>query len=254
MSKNRHKPFFLVKLQDLFRHRKEKNKHYSLRQYAQFLNLNSGTLSAILSGKRTIPSRKVETIIKKLALSEAESKLFLSSLTIAQKFKEAYFEISPDTHGHLYEELEYFIILSLFKRSGFTACRQTISQKTGIGIDKMEKYINELLVVGFLQVTEDGRLQRSSNPIHVVQEGHSPSLRVNHRNNLKMSLENLEKLSAEEYEYSHVTLHLDQEGFESLRKDLRLVRDRIKDRKQSDDEGHLYRVAIQIFPIAKKLI
>lgn len=213
--------------------------------------MNSGTLSAILSGKRTIPSSKVETIAKKLALSETEYKLFLSSLAVAQKIKEAYFEISPDTHGHFYEELEYFIILSLFKRPHFKACRQTISQKTGIGIDKMEKYINELLVVGLLRVTEDGRLQRANTRIHVVQEGHSPSLRLNHRNNLKMSLENLEKLSAEEYEYSHVTLHLDQEGFELLRKDLHLVRDRIGERKQADEEGRLYRVAIQIFPIAK---
>jgi hypothetical protein len=100
-------------------------------------------------------------------------------------------------------------------------------------------------------MTGDGYIQRSYTRIHVIQEGNALPLRKNHCNNLKLMTEKLEKLSIEEYEYSQVTLYLDKEGFEALRKDVRDIRDKINDHRQSDDEGHLYRVAIQIFPIAK---
>lgn len=250
MPKNVNKPFFLKKLHEEFKIKKEKNKRYSLRQYARFLNINSGTLSAILQGKRTIPSGLIETVVKRLALSEYENKQFVRSISLAQKYKENFFEITPDCHARFYEELEYFIILSLFKRASFKAKPHVISQETGIGQDRLEKYLDELLSAGLLQISDDGNIQRST-AIHVMQEGYPPPLRRNQKNNLKMTVENFEKLSFEEYEYSHVTLYLDQKGFESLRKDVRFVRDQINNKEQCDNGGRLYRVALQIFPITK---
>lgn len=62
---------YRIILNDEFRKKNEKNKRFTLRAYAQLLELNSGSLSAILSGRRhlNLPMDRSEKIFKEKLLS-----------------------------------------------------------------------------------------------------------------------------------------------------------------------------------------
>ena len=60
----------LIYLQSAFAQRKTKNPKYSLRAFAQSLNIDSSTLSAILGGKRPITAKRAVKILERLEIKD----------------------------------------------------------------------------------------------------------------------------------------------------------------------------------------
>ncbi len=92
-------PFYVEKLQAFLKEKKKKNPSYSTRAFAQHLGIDSGTLSALLQGKRALPAKARE----KAAADE------IAILT----------------------EWEHFAILSLMTTQDFRDDAQWISKRLG---------------------------------------------------------------------------------------------------------------------------
>lgn len=67
--------------------RKAKNSRYSLRAFAQFLDLAPSTLSRILTSSQELSVTTTKKIIKRLELSEEEQFFFIASVAEEKKFR-----------------------------------------------------------------------------------------------------------------------------------------------------------------------
>lgn len=70
---------YLEILEREYNRRKDNNKYYSQRAFAKMLEIDSGSLSAILKGNRPIPKAKIVFFCDRLKLTDEEKISFINS-------------------------------------------------------------------------------------------------------------------------------------------------------------------------------
>lgn len=80
MTTNDQPKYHIEILKDEFNRRRGVNRNYSLRAYAKFLDIDSGSLSAILNSTRPIPISKIKIFSLKLKLSPEQKLQFIDSI------------------------------------------------------------------------------------------------------------------------------------------------------------------------------
>jgi len=71
-------------IQDILIKKKKTNRRYSLRAFAQKLDLSPGNLSQIINGKRGLSEKKALEICKTLNLNKEDKRVFLTSLSLSR--------------------------------------------------------------------------------------------------------------------------------------------------------------------------
>ncbi|HEX7672998.1 MAG TPA: hypothetical protein VF412_02440 [Bdellovibrio sp.] len=221
------RPFFLQKLHDEFKYRKSLNRYFSLRQYATFLDLNSGTLSAILAGKRSLPTHKIDSIVKKLNLKGEERKEFLLSLN--QPPDDDVLEISLENHSSLYSNKEYLAVLSLFRNKKYSASKKTIANKTGIPLDNLNPIIDRLISEQLLCINE-GDVHSVGKNIHFARNNTYVRHPAKH--------------------HSHIMISLDERKINLLKRKLQRFWSDVEKLHHSENQGHLYQITLSIAPMS----
>ena len=74
------KPIYVQIIQQYLDKKKEQNPNYSLRALAARLEIAPSVLSEVLSQKRRLPVKKIDSVIEKLNLTEQEEKAFRYSI------------------------------------------------------------------------------------------------------------------------------------------------------------------------------
>lgn len=82
---NRQVPYYQRRLREELATRQGNNSSYSLRSFARSLDLSSGAVAQLLSGKRIPSSRTVKRLLAGLSLEPEEAREFLTSLDQIQK-------------------------------------------------------------------------------------------------------------------------------------------------------------------------
>ncbi|WP_295904658.1 DUF4423 domain-containing protein [uncultured Bdellovibrio sp.] len=243
--------FYTSKLLEEFHRKKRKNPRYSLRSYANFLGLNSGTLSSILQGKRPLPQKDIETVVHKLKLTANEKRLFIESIhkNSAITPKES-FCLNSDHLQIIFNEWEYFVILAVFKLDDFESSPKWIHRKTKIPVDRIQTCLNVLLSSGLIKRNETGELVRSQKALHTTHGIPSEAIRHAHKNNLRMSLEKLEQTPIEERDFNFFTVALDKTRYNKLKKIILKFRDELSRLDDLSKKHRVYRVGVQLFPLS----
>ncbi|MEK2646661.1 DUF4423 domain-containing protein [Bdellovibrio sp. BCCA] len=244
--------FYTSKLLEEFHRRKDKNPRYSLRSYAHFLGLNSGTLSSILQGKRPLPQKDIETVVHKLKLAATEKRLFIESVNKKNSAitpKESFY-LNPDQLQIIFNEWEYFVILAVFKLENFECSAKWIHRKTKIPIDRVQICLDVLLSSGLIRRNEFGHLVRSQKALHTSHGVPSEAIRRAHKNNLRMSLEKLEQIPVEERDFNFFTVALDKTRYNKLKKAILKFRDELSRLDDLSKKHRVYRVGVQLFPLS----
>lgn len=73
-------PFYALILRNELAKRMAKNQQYSLRSFARSLEIDAGTLSKIISGKRLPSFKLAKKILLKISLPVQDQELFLISI------------------------------------------------------------------------------------------------------------------------------------------------------------------------------
>ena len=133
-----------------FAKRKAANKRYSLRAFANFLDIPSGRLSELLKGKRQFTVDLGKKMSRKLNLNKEDTQLFLASiaehrpkLSVTSKSQtnqkplrqNIRYEVLPDDIFRSIADWEHHAILCLFQTRGFCSNATWIAQRLGITLD-----------------------------------------------------------------------------------------------------------------------
>lgn len=241
-------PYFSLKLQEQFLAKKARNKRYSLRSYAQFLEMNPGTLSAIIKGKRLVPLQEAAKVMNKLSLPPKGQEMFLLSLGVNKPPAESSYKLDPSRYAVLFDEWEYFVILAVFRLEDFKSTASWISTKTGITEARVKECLENLENLQVIS-RKGSTWERNHKNLYSPHDIPSRSLQQAHVNSLDLARQMISRVPVQDRDYSFLTVALDEKRFKKLKKLTLKFRDDVFELDEQSKKGDLYRVNLQCFPI-----
>lgn len=169
------------------------NSRYSLRAFAQSLEIDAGQLSRFFSGKRTFSKATTIKIVSKLPLNLPHIKKIIEGGPDNSRFLKIeldQFEIISEWH--------HYAILELTRVEGFLSEVSWIANKLNISQAETKNAIERLLRLGYLVENEDGNWVDVSGNISTF---HHPSTNTALKEQQKQILKNA-ITAVEHVEYS----------------------------------------------------
>ncbi|MES2964453.1 MAG: TIGR02147 family protein, partial [Bdellovibrionota bacterium] len=154
-------------LQAEYEARRRKNPSYSLRRMAQQLEVSSGRLSELLSGRRQLTRAAAEKIATKLAYDPEKKKKLLDLVEIQRNpanppptSHENYLQLSADAF-HVIADWHHFAILSLIDLDDFDPAPAAIAKRLGISTIEARSSLERMTRLGLI-VEKNGALEKTS--------------------------------------------------------------------------------------------
>jgi transcriptional regulator with XRE-family HTH domain len=131
---------FRLFLQHSLAERRARNPQYSLRAFAQRLDIDHSTLSQWMRGRRPLTAKTIETLGRRLRLPAKHIRVFVEHRNVS----------GPD-----------LAILELTRHASFNPDSRWIAKQLGITVDEVNIAIQRLLRLDLLQMGADGWTDKS---------------------------------------------------------------------------------------------
>jgi uncharacterized protein (TIGR02147 family) len=251
--------YYLTKMKEGLSLKQRNNPHYSLRAYARDIGIHPATLSQIINGKRTLPIKDSDLVVKKLNLGPKESSLFKESL-LQNKFTNSQITISEedtrlildDSYYKIIAEWEHYALLELFNLKGFEVSKESVASKLDLTLTRTDVVINNLLTCGLIEKTEDGQLKKVFNDVKTTEDITSQALRESHKEAMKMGQVKLDEIHVELRDFSSSTLAVDKRNIPEAKALIREFRKKMLTLvDQGENKEDVFQLAIQFYPLSK---
>lgn len=260
---------YRVLLKDLFDQKRQSDPTFSLRALSKNIGLKStGFFTLVLSGKRNITDSTARRLAKEFHFSEEDSNFFLALVNYNQAkpsekhhYAEELFRLSHDKANPLleaqfsYMTKWYFVaIREMIGNIDFKSDPEWISKNLlpNIPVDEVKSAIKELLSLGLIKKSPNGKLDQTLKTI--VNNPTTASLLASefHRQMMLRASEALFSVDREFREVSSTTICLTEEGFKMLRKWAQeLVKKSLDLSERERETTAVYQINLQLFPLTK---
>lgn len=252
-----------------FQQRCNRNPSYSLRAYANFLNLSSGALSSIFNNKRSVPFKAIDHICKKLMLSNKDKDAFIKSIKHEKSidFKKLasipvceknYGILDESKHYKIISEWEYYALLTLMDTPDFTSNIDWIASRLELTKIRAEEVIDNLIENNLIKVDENKNLTKTYEvTLSTTKNIPSKALREAHQEALTLAKEKLKKIPLNHRFYSMSAVIISPEEMEEVRNLIRDFRRKLtiflENRNKNRDckNKEVYHFCTQLYPITK---
>lgn len=229
---------------------RSRNSNFSLRSYANKINIACGALSQILQRKRRISEEMAIRLSDKLQLNDYEKEIFMRPFKRARAVLEGI-----EYNGLNYEDEKmcfyHFALLSLIKVESFKYDNEWIAHKLQINEEFVEEIIKSLLLKNLVKVTEEGNLVRTLDYVSTSDNVSSEYLRSLHRINLLKASEALD-LPIEVRDFTAMNMAIDPRKIDKARELIRKFQDELSILLESGAQTEVYKLTVQLFPITQK--
>ncbi len=247
--------YYLNILREDLSQRQRVNPSYSIRAYARDLEMNSSTLSQILSGKRTLPLKNSKTVAAKLNLNPQESTLFIESINrsclsiddikispLDQRFMldESYFKVIA--------EWEHYAVLDLYDLHDFRNDTDYMAKKLKITQERLEVVLQNLMTSGLL-IRTAGEYIKAHQDIRTTEDKKGEALNAAHLEELELAKSKLQGVDKELRDFSSSTFALDPEKLTEAKIIIREFRQKMTALLKNGKKEEVYMLAIQFFPL-----
>lgn len=241
---------FRLWLQRQFTERCKKNSRYSLRAFAKFLSIDHSSLSQILSGKRPISKKSVQTICEKLSANPQDLKSF-GLIKVNQAADADYMQISMDTFAVI-SDWYHIAILELTFVSGFKPEAKWISKKLSITTEEAKSAVERLKRLELL-LEENGSYVKSSKLLTNRSDvSTSTAHKELQRQIIEKALLAVDECAAEDKDITSMTMAIDIANLDKARELTRKYRREICALLEDGEQTQVYNLGIQLYPISKK--
>lgn len=238
-------------LQTLFDERKAKNPRYSLRAFARQLEVDSSTLSSILTGRRKVSPRQVTRILRKLGIEDVDVQLrFIASA--------AGIELPEPPHEYSEVDMKVFAAMRDWEHSAIMAAfdidptldEARLARLLGLPASRVHRSVNRLRELGM--VVRKGNEWRTTSPHQVASPSvSSRAMRDCHRQYIEKALDSLEKDEVDVRDISGITVSFERKRLPAIRLAIREFRRKIADLADRGGADSVYRLNVQLFPLTK---
>ncbi|MGH1467504.1 MAG: TIGR02147 family protein [Bdellovibrionales bacterium] len=226
-----------------------KNPSYSLRSFAQFLEISPATLSGVLNGKRK-PSLEMA-----LKISEALDWKVLDRGKLESVFpssKVDFHELSDDLFEAI-SEWQHFAILELLKLPDFSSDPKWISKKLGLNINRVKAALDRLLRLEILMITTAGNLVDNLKGFttHYNSKATSAPKKLYQKQLLKKSLLSIDEINYELRDHSSMTMAIDSKDIPLLKEEIKKFRLSLCEKFEKKKPDSVYQIQVSLFPLTK---
>ena len=234
---------------------KAKDPQFSIRRWAEQIDMNPGTLSAILNKKRHLPLKTFQKLKSKMNLTPEESEIILDSLfkekihNLSFKNKEQdTFPLKNETHYKVMAEWEHYAVLYLFDLKDFQWDTDWIAKKLGLSQSRTLEVIKNLLELNLVQQKSLKSAQRTHIHINTPNDIKSMAIQSGHRNRLEKAAESL-ALDVNQREFQAHSFAIKNKDMKLLKEMIRNFIQNIESETGSLEGDTLMQLNIQLFPL-----
>lgn len=223
--------------------RQEANPSYSLRAFANFLEIHFSNLSKIIKGQLRVGPKLVNRVGEKLGLNEEEiTRLFF--------MKHGEYD-SIDSHINSVNKWWHYAILELTHHNGFKSDVTWVAKKLELSSERVKQALEQLIQAEFLEIIEGewvdqtGRFTSSYN-----EEKTSLCKKQLQQSYLNRSMQQLEKICFKKRDHSTMVLSIKKKSINEAKREIHNFRKNF-DLKFSSMEGadDVYALSISYFPL-----
>jgi len=259
---------FLLRYAESARKRKPS---FSYGSWAKALGLKStSSLTKVLNGEREAGPELVERLVKYFKFSSAEAVHFrelvsVSKLKNHEELKSRLLESllasrNAETLTSRLVEFDRYELLSevwhLAVRELARLPKMTVSRLEKIlparPRESLEKSLNLLSRLGLVKRDPRGAFVAAENSVRTAHEFPSEAIRAYHRQSLDLARSALDDAPPAERDFQSLTLLVDSDRLEELKKRLRDFMDTLEARAPSTSVDRLYQVQFQLFPTSER--
>ncbi|MBC7467460.1 MAG: DUF4423 domain-containing protein [Bdellovibrio sp.] len=228
--------FVRQQLNDFFKIKRAKNGAFSVRAMAQLFKTSPGQMSQILSGKRPLSRKFINSVSDRLDLPKVDSKIEFSTL--------------PDDEFKVISDWHHFAILSMSKTSKNKADPKFIAQMLGIDYYVAKEAFERLSKLGLIGI-KDGFYTQTTKPLHTTNDIPSAAIRSHHKQNLTLASEKLDEVDVELREFTSMTMALNSKKLPSAKKLIRKFKADLYELVGQGKCEDVYTFSVQLFPVTK---
>lgn len=247
-------------LENEFLARKRRNSRYSIRAFAKFLDLPSGRVSQLLSGRRTLTLQLGEKISERLSYDLKTKELFLKTIERQLKQRKAvsargfsatqnYRTLQMDQFKMIAKPIHYDI-LGLFKTSDFVSDEKWIAERLRVTLGEVRDALKRLNKLSLITLSEVGWKLSSSSGLTTMNDVPSQVIRTAHRSYLRSATKALSEWEVELRDITAITMAIDPALMPEAKEMIRDFRRRLCELLESGEKNEVYRLSIQLVPVS----
>ncbi len=236
-----------------------RNQKYSMRSFANKLNMNSGNLSQIIAGKRQVSREKAMCILNTLQVEENDlNKIMYSDSSDNENFIfDHYFKnfssykiINNHELDQLLSSDLYFKVRAISDTVEFQLNAEWICGKL-----KAEKSQVELVLK---YLVENGDIDPSKNSQAIKHYYQSTDCKTNntirkyHRASLKEAIDKIEDLPTEKRDLTSTVFACNKENYEKAQKLIRSFHKQLVSLMATGNKDAIYKLNVQLYPCSEE--
>ncbi len=244
-------------LQIEFVGRCRKNPKYSIRAFARSLGVHSGTLSAILSGKRKLSESMVQLLGKKLGLSPSEIDQFRLAIRHTDENHQiqiTFHQLSQDSFVSI-SEWYHDAILELTRLPGFLPESKWIAGRLSISVVEANAALERLKRLGLLKIQDIGTWTASyENDTNILDPDFSSvAMRKYQKQVLELSTIALEEVPKTLRDHTSTTLAIRKADIHEIKQKIKKFRYELASycQRPDVDPDEVYQLSVSFFPLTR---
>lgn len=252
-------------LQESYQEKREKNAHFSMNAFANFLGVSPSQLNEIFKGKCGLSRERAKQIVEKLNFSELQKKLFCLSVIATHSrskkeksdAKKELLKLKKDVSVQIQLDVfsviscwYHFAILELLNLDEFEPSVKWISKRLNVESGLISQAVQRLIKVGLIR-EESGNWVRSEGLIQTTNDIPSIGIKKYHSQVLRLADAALFRVPLEKREFNSVFLAIDEELIPYAKKRIRkFQQSMVSDLSgKGKHKSRLVGLNIQMFPV-----
>ncbi len=230
--------------------RKRDNKSYSLRAFAEYLQVPPGRLSEILAGKRPISKKMKTKLSERLGFTAIHDLLESSSPAFTFAQREDYHFLTDDAFSVL-ADWYHFAILSLADTKDFKTDPKWIAKRLNISVFQAKDSLEKLKNLGLIEL-KGTKLRKTNKNVSTTTDMESHALRISHRQSIEQALLALNEVPLELRDITGITMAIDLKRLPLAKKIIKEFRLKMSDLLEKGDQSEVYNLNIQLYPVSTR--
>jgi uncharacterized protein (TIGR02147 family) len=234
--------------------RLQKNPRYSMRAFAQSLDLNVGSLSRFMSGRRPLTPKAAEKLCDKLGLSPLKKSQIILSLLGRSDFEFNRVDIEEETFRAI-SDWYHLAILQLVRtkvyRENFRNSNpRWVARQLKISEVEAKLAIERLLKLNILTKSSSGLLKRTEkNFSSANKNATSAALKKGQRQIREKAIASLENDPLELRSMTSMTMAIDPKKIAEAKKLIDEFQERLSEFLESGNKEKVYQLCVSLFPL-----
>lgn len=228
---------------------KEKNAAFSMRSLARKVDMNSGAVSQIISGKRKISIDLAHRFAAALEMGPEDQEQFFRPFRLESELKREKVYALYNHNTFLPEQ--NWIVFSILNYTMLPHAQSNvaaIARAIGVAPDIIDNVIRKMLECELLAIDKNDKFQRTSNRLSTSDNNSDEAIRLIHVQNLRLAEKSLVVDDVGVRDFTSMTFAIDSSKLELAKNLIRKFEDDLACLLSAGDKDAVYKLNVQLFP------